>query len=164
MPFSYIKMKIKHVKSRTRVIEKFEEIYPETGRKLVRPKISWIKVIVFILAMAVIDTVLFFLLNYGLQKVGIIEVQCKDEWIEFLIILFVLLMTILVNAKRIVIFAIRLYQSQAPYTVRCRCLYIPNCSEYMILAINKYGLPKGINMGIKRFNRCKPPYGGEDYP
>lgn len=52
----------------------------------------------------------------------------------------------------------------APYEVRSTCLFVPNCSEYMVLAIEKYGLIKGIRMGLARFNRCKPPYGGVDYP
>jgi putative component of membrane protein insertase Oxa1/YidC/SpoIIIJ protein YidD len=34
----------------------------------------------------------------------------------------------------------------------------------MIMAINKYGLFRGVYKGIRRLLRCKPPNGGEDYP
>lgn len=44
------------------------------------------------------------------------------------------------------------------------CLFIPSCSNYMILAIEKYGLIKGITKGVKRILRCVPPNGGVDYP
>ena len=51
-----------------------------------------------------------------------------------------------------------------PYGIRCNCLFVPNCSEYMILAIKKYGAYKGVRKGISRLLRCHEPNGGEDYP
>ncbi len=36
------------------------------------------------------------------------------------------------------------------------CKFYPSCSEYMILAIKKYGCIKGIYLGIKRLLRCNP--------
>lgn len=45
------------------------------------------------------------------------------------------------------------------------CCYTPTCSEYMKLAIEKYGAKKGFIMGIKRIFRCTPKHCGEiDYP
>lgn len=45
------------------------------------------------------------------------------------------------------------------------CRFIPTCSEYMKIAINKYGLCNGLYMGIKRIIRCGPwSKGGADYP
>jgi putative membrane protein insertion efficiency factor len=52
----------------------------------------------------------------------------------------------------------------APKKLRESCRYIPSCSEYMILAINKYGSIVGIWKGIKRIMSCKVPNGGIDYP
>lgn len=37
-----------------------------------------------------------------------------------------------------------------------RCRFYPTCSEYMILAIQKYGVIKGIIKGINRIQRCRP--------
>lgn len=39
------------------------------------------------------------------------------------------------------------------YHVMCR--FYPTCSEYSILAMEKYGLVKGIIKSIKRVKRCK---------
>ncbi|MBQ3572358.1 MAG: membrane protein insertion efficiency factor YidD [Clostridia bacterium] len=66
--------------------------------------------------------------------------------------------------KRSVIGAVLIYKAFAPMSVRDRCRFTPTCSTYMIMAINKYGLFRGVFKGIGRLLRCKPPNGGEDYP
>ena len=49
-----------------------------------------------------------------------------------------------------------------------KCLYKPSCSTYAILAINKYGIVKGVKMAMNRINRCDAAhihlYDTEDYP
>ena len=37
-----------------------------------------------------------------------------------------------------------------------RCKYYPTCSEYTKQAIEKYGVCKGIILGIARILRCNP--------
>jgi len=37
-----------------------------------------------------------------------------------------------------------------------RCKYYPSCSEYCRQAIGKYGVVKGVFLGIKRILRCNP--------
>lgn len=49
-----------------------------------------------------------------------------------------------------------------PLSTHKLCRYQPTCSEYMIQAIIKYGLFKGISLGIKRILRCNR-YGGFGY-
>lgn len=66
--------------------------------------------------------------------------------------------------KRFVIGLILMYKAFAPRSMRDRCRFEPTCSTYMIMAINKYGLIKGLIKGIGRLLRCKPPNGGIDYP
>ncbi len=66
--------------------------------------------------------------------------------------------------KKILIFFVRGYQKKAPNRIRDSCLFEPSCSEYMILALQKYGVWKGVVLGIKRILRCKSPNGGIDYP
>lgn len=68
------------------------------------------------------------------------------------------------NLKRLVASAVLLYQRFAPEKVRASCLFTPSCSEYMLLAIEKYGVIKGVGKGIKRLRRCHPPNGGVDFP
>jgi hypothetical protein len=36
------------------------------------------------------------------------------------------------------------------------CRFIPTCSEYSYQAIEKYGVIKGIYLGLKRIIRCHP--------
>jgi len=66
--------------------------------------------------------------------------------------------------KKWIIKLIKLYQKKAPVKVRDACLFEPSCSNYMIMAILKYGTIKGLYKGIKRIMRCKYPNGGIDYP
>ena len=61
--------------------------------------------------------------------------------------------------KKISIILINLYQkgiSPFFHFLGIRCKYYPTCSEYTKEAINKYGLFKGIFLGIKRIIRCNP--------
>ena len=66
--------------------------------------------------------------------------------------------------KKWIIGMVLCYKAFAPLSVRRRCRFVPTCSTYMIMAINKYGLFVGVAKGIGRILRCKPPNGGTDYP
>ncbi len=83
-------------------------------------------------------------------------------------ILFVLLVYIIVGlfcAKMAVIGCIKLYQHYAPEEIRRRCLFKPTCSEYAILAINKYGLIIGLYKAyIRLFFKCRGNIYRIDYP
>ena len=54
--------------------------------------------------------------------------------------------------------AVRVYQiCISPFIGgRAACRYTPTCSEYTRQAINKYGLVRGVWMGVKRISRCRP--------
>ncbi|NSE52904.1 membrane protein insertion efficiency factor YidD [Coprococcus eutactus] len=67
-------------------------------------------------------------------------------------------------SKSFCIWIIEIYQKYAPSKVRLSCRFEPTCSQYMKLAIYKYGVLKGVIKGVKRLTRCHPPNGGEDYP
>lgn len=57
---------------------------------------------------------------------------------------------------------IRGYQKLISPLLPARCRYRPTCSQYMIDAINRYGL-KGVWLGLRRIGRCHPfVEGGED--
>jgi putative membrane protein insertion efficiency factor len=66
--------------------------------------------------------------------------------------------------KTLIIKLIRLYQKFAPGKLRNSCRFIPTCSEYTILALEKYGLVSGLKKGVYRIYSCKAPNGGYDYP
>lgn len=57
-----------------------------------------------------------------------------------------------------------MYKAYAPLETRQQCRFIPTCSTYAIIAIQKYGIIIGVTMAIKRVLRCRPPNGGIDYP
>jgi putative membrane protein insertion efficiency factor len=36
------------------------------------------------------------------------------------------------------------------------CRFVPSCSEYTYLAVDKYGVIKGLGLGLWRVLRCNP--------
>lgn len=36
------------------------------------------------------------------------------------------------------------------------CRFYPSCSQYTFEAVNKYGILKGMGMGLKRILKCHP--------
>lgn len=67
--------------------------------------------------------------------------------------------------KAIAIGLVRFYQRGISPLIGPRCRYIPSCSQYMIEAIEKYGLISGILRGLWRIVRCNPfSHGGYDPP
>lgn len=71
---------------------------------------------------------------------------------------------ILCKAKAMITNTVLLYQKFAPKEIRQSCLFTPSCSEYMLLAVEKYGAFRGFLKGCRRITRCHHPNGGEDYP
>ena len=51
---------------------------------------------------------------------------------------------------------IRLYQIILSPILGSNCRYHPTCSQYMIDAINEWGILKGGILGIKRIAKCHP--------
>lgn len=67
--------------------------------------------------------------------------------------------------KRIATFLIAAYQYSISPLWLPACRYYPTCSEYTRQAIERYGLWRGIRMGILRLLRCHPFHsGGYDPP
>lgn len=58
--------------------------------------------------------------------------------------------------KKVALFLIRSYKSVLSPILGRHCRFYPTCSEYTREAIEKFGLLKGMMLGIKRLLRCHP--------
>jgi putative membrane protein insertion efficiency factor len=58
--------------------------------------------------------------------------------------------------KQIVLLLIRGYRKIISPLIGHHCRFYPTCSTYTYEAIEKYGLLKGMFLGIKRLLRCHP--------
>jgi putative component of membrane protein insertase Oxa1/YidC/SpoIIIJ protein YidD len=143
-----------HIPSQDDLYSDYYRTLIRTGemQKITRPCVQWNKAGIYMGIPAMICLGLF-----CVGKIGGINPLC---WFTILAFGFYVIFC----AKQILIFSITVYQRYAPTRVRMSCLFEPSCSEYMRLAIEKYGLRKGFAKGIGRIRRCKPPNGGVDWP
>ena len=61
--------------------------------------------------------------------------------------------------KQVLINLINFYQKHISLWLdskNIKCKFYPTCSEYTKQAIEKYGVIKGVFLGIKRILRCNP--------
>lgn len=139
-----------------------EELFGESGdprsyaykRIHVRPKINWWIIILNCMCPLVILGGMYALLTFW----GVRAHVSKSA------ILLCFILYLLVNAKKAIICLIRIYQRYAPDSVRNKCRFEPSCSQYMIMALQKHGLVKGLKKGIDRLKRCNINDGGFDLP
>ena len=64
--------------------------------------------------------------------------------------------------KYAVLSVIWVYQKTLSPLLPTSCRLYPSCSHYSQEAVEKYGVVKGIWLGIKRLGRCRP-LGGQGY-
>jgi len=55
-----------------------------------------------------------------------------------------------------VILLLRFYKKCISPMLPSACRYYPTCSEYMLNAVQKYGVLRGVWLGIGRLLRCHP--------
>ena len=65
-----------------------------------------------------------------------------------------------INAPFILL--IKIYKAVISPVLPNACRYTPTCSNYTEHAIRKYGVKKGIWLGLKRISRCHP-WGGSGF-
>ena len=61
--------------------------------------------------------------------------------------------------KQFCLWLIKVYQFFSKYTPPT-CRFTPTCSEYTRQAIEKYGVIRGIWLGVKRIAKCHPWHDG----
>lgn len=64
------------------------------------------------------------------------------------------------QVKAVFLFLIDVYRRYiSPLKSPC-CRYIPTCSEYAMIAVERYGAARGGWLALKRVLRCHPFYAG----
>lgn len=121
-------------------------------RHLVRPNPHLLRALFFSF-LALFVSALFGMVIFFISKKVVLSILCAVAFLLIIVLIFL---------KVILIWLVRLYQRFASQKTRERCRFEPSCSEYMILALQKYGVIKGLSKGIRRLRRCKPPNGGFD--
>ena len=105
-----------------------------TERPLMRPQHSIVCLAGVLLACATAAFVLGYVLSH-LAKLGI---ESRTAYT------IAAVASLAIGLRYILICTIRVYQQYAPERVRRRCMLMPTCSEYCVLALKKYGLLLGV--------------------
>lgn len=139
-------------------------IFPDTDPRSVNyyrildfPNIKWANIILKI----ILPIIIAVFLCLSLQLLF-------DTFYAIVIAFFCFLVYCIFITKNIILTSVKIYQRFAPRRIRLKCRFEPSCSQYMILAIEKYGVIKGVVKGIKRLSKCNNRgdgmRGGFDYP
>jgi len=128
------------------------EIYVNEHR-IIRPTTNIRTVLVSTLIFVLVTGILTWLLQFVLISVGVhtylpssIQEACIAH--PIMTVVFICVLVIIIElffcSKHIVVGLIKLYQHYAPEDMRRRCLFKPTCSEYAILAVQRYGTIIGL--------------------
>jgi len=122
-------------------------------RELPRPKTNIINAVCFLSLLLLVCFAVSMIMKFLFEKIPFMFV--------FIFVFFLLSFIFL---KKIIIGTVEVYQHYMPEFLRRSCLCMPTCSEYMILAVEKYGALKGLRKGMYRLmHTCKKNY-KIDYP
>lgn len=62
--------------------------------------------------------------------------------------------------QKAVIATLRLYKRFVSPLLPSACRFYPTCSEYMLEAVARYGVLRGVGLGLRRLARCHPFHAG----
>jgi putative membrane protein insertion efficiency factor len=62
--------------------------------------------------------------------------------------------------RKLIVGILRLYKLTVSPLLPSACRYYPSCSQYTSQAVEKYGVVRGLWMGVKRLSRCHPFHAG----
>ena len=58
--------------------------------------------------------------------------------------------------KKMLLLLVRFYRGFISPLLSPSCRYVPTCSEYALIAIERYGARRGGYLALKRILRCHP--------
>jgi putative component of membrane protein insertase Oxa1/YidC/SpoIIIJ protein YidD len=125
-------------------------------RELIRPGTNILHAVCFLFFLLLVSFVISLSIKLLFEKAPYV-----------LVFIFVFFSIIFLLLKKIIIGSVEIYQHYMPEWVRRKCLCMPTCSEYMILAVKKYGALKGLGKGLYRLTHtCRGRWGDYkiDYP
>ncbi|MGF1617123.1 MAG: membrane protein insertion efficiency factor YidD [Acidimicrobiia bacterium] len=61
-----------------------------------------------------------------------------------------------IRPRNLLVVSIRFYQKLVSPSLGKNCRYSPTCSSYAAEAITRFGVFKGVWLGVKRVGRCHP--------
>lgn len=131
--------------------------YGRTRITIDRPSIDYRKAIMRVILVAMLSVICVPCIGWIIDR--IFETSQRMLFSVLLVLLF----DIIIFGRWIAIWFVTVYQNKAKIETRMKCCCEPSCSEYAILAFEKYGLVYGGTKAIKRMRRCRPP-GKIDYP
>lgn len=141
-------------------------------RPLYRPEVTYLKIglkwvgfttIIF----CVTKSVQFVLgLNYINEfLLSIWSQSIQNILISNNILLAVILISWVIAMRWFLIDCVKIYQHYASDEIRGRCILMPRCSDFAILALRKYGLVLGLYLTYLRiFKRCRGNIYRIEYP
>lgn len=119
---------------------------------LSRPPIKWGNVVLAIILFEVVIYILVRVLSLSANSFFLFE-----EVVH--------IMALLLGGRVILRFVVKVYQRYAPESLRRQCTCMPTCSEYALLALQKYYWPKALKLIIRRIvHTCQQPGYKIDYP
>ncbi len=62
--------------------------------------------------------------------------------------------------RELIIISLRFYKRWISPALPSACRYHPTCSVYMMEAVERYGVVRGVGLGIARIFRCHPFHAG----
>lgn len=62
--------------------------------------------------------------------------------------------------RELVTAGLRFYKRWISPMLPSACRFHPTCSEYMREAVERYGVVRGVTMGVRRLLRCHPFHAG----
>lgn len=144
-------------------------------RPITRPNISVFRfvckwILVFVLV-DLFNTGIFVLL-YHISKSGVFLADYSSMVISFLdhgrLYLYPIILSLAVCLsllRWVAIDCVKLYQKYAPEHIRRRCIMVPSCSDFAIIAFKKYGFVYGaILTWYRLFRRCRGTIYRIEYP